>query len=178
MAIKNVNFVLVLDGETKMDKIIDCDKFGTLKRYDYEQEFKGKIAKDNYVSDLLEKIVKKLGGKIDISEYAHPLDEIKGSLIIEKDSFTIYLNPIKTPISDHFQIAHELGHYFLHKEKQSSFSRYGYDAIDKQADMFAFGFLMPKQEFIRYAKKAKNNLDIAAHFEVPLKKVAERQKHI
>src|SRR5687767_2281115 len=64
------------------------------------------------------KIVKKLG--IDLIDY-NLGGEISGLLVIDNNKGTIGYNPNDPPVRQRFTIAHELGHYLLHKSSAELF---------------------------------------------------------
>lgn len=141
---------------------------------------------------FLKKIVAFLGGKIAISETPCSLEETHGSLEIQADgSFTIYLNPLDTPIKDTARVAHDLGHYFLHYKYAPqgeyklplSFRRHGNGQLEVEADIFASEFLIPTRRFIQafnsfcpQTAKQSIQLYLASIFSVPIKLIEKRIK--
>ncbi len=101
-------------------------------------------------------------------------DEVSGILVIENDKGTIGFNPKNSKVRQRFTIAHELGHYLLHKHASSevfvdkdfivkyrSAKQYSFAEIkqEQEANLFAAAILMPK-ELIKaeLSKKDYNDL--------------------
>ncbi|MCY9764809.1 ImmA/IrrE family metallo-endopeptidase [Paenibacillus alvei] len=73
-----------------------------------------------------------------------------GMLVIDEFETTITYNSNHSPEKQHFTIAHELGHYYLHRNKQSQFVDQAKDMLDnsififeQQANAFAAELLLP-----------------------------------
>ncbi|MCX6291629.1 MAG: ImmA/IrrE family metallo-endopeptidase [Bacteroidetes bacterium] len=95
-------------------------------------------------------------------------EEISGVLVIEGDTSTIGYNTRHPEVRQRFTIAHELGHYELHKSKNELFvdknipvilyrdqnSHTGEDKLEQQANSFAAAILMPVS-FLKKEIKAK-----------------------
>src|SRR6059036_3982032 len=65
--------------------------------------------------DELEPIVERLGGRIEIHEFAELYET--GSIRVDGEGrFTIFLPPYTGHLRDRFTVAHELGHYVLHSQ--------------------------------------------------------------
>lgn len=103
----------------------------------------------------IEDIAKKAG--VRVTPYAFD-DDISGVLVIEKGEGTIGYNQSESRVRRRFTIAHEYGHYCLHREKSSVFMDKGFHAmfrskqsgmtedtqlLEKEANMFAAYILMP-----------------------------------
>jgi Zn-dependent peptidase ImmA (M78 family) len=43
-------------------------------------------------------------------------DEVSGAIFFQNDEFSIAINKNKSPVRQNFTAAHELGHYFLHRQ--------------------------------------------------------------
>ncbi len=81
-------------------------------------------------------------------------EHVAGMLKFENDEVNLYVNENQTANRQRFTIAHELGHYILHRDfvqshKISVFYRkdfYNYfDKIEEQANKFAATLLMPER---------------------------------
>ena len=115
----------------------------------------------------IEKIAKKIGLNIVTFKFE---DDIAGALIIEKETGTIGINPTNTIERRRFTIAHELGHYLMHKIGNEFFvdkdflvkwrnaSTSKYNDIEKtqeiEANAFAAAILMPKNLIIAEIEKS------------------------
>lgn len=107
-------------------------------------------------AELLQAIVNQEGIRLQQS----PLHDISGVLIKEDDGrWTIIVNQDDSQTRKLFTIAHELGHYFLHKEKQNKFIEsqfvqnvWARSEITKNVDFeveaneFAANLIMPKSK--------------------------------
>lgn len=86
-------------------------------------------------------------------------EDISGVLVIEGDQATIGYNQNESRVRRRFTIAHELGHYELHKGRSSMFMDKGYKALfrsknsghsdeaqimEQEANAFAASILMPE----------------------------------
>ena len=89
-------------------------------------------------------------------------DTKEESLVIDENEAIIYLPQNSSPARDRFTIAHELGHFFLHKNPGAprvSFTRRGSDKFEWQANWFAAELLMPRDVFLETAAKYCNDED-------------------
>ena len=123
----------------------------------------------------IEEIVSKLGIKISRG----PSREFSGLLIRKDGSALIGVNNSEAPVRQRFTIAHELGHYYLHPQKDT-FVDYRDNKKEivstpreREADMFAAALLMPRdqieKDFRVLAKKgfAEDDLEkLAARYQV------------
>lgn len=99
-------------------------------------------------------------------------DNLSGSLEYLNDRWVITVNALHHEGRQRFTIAHELGHYCLHKRSTNDsfddeiFHRgNGYDSKEFQADSFAGELLMPEDDFRSYINNVSTNInDIADHF--------------
>lgn len=79
-------------------------------------------------------------------------DDISGLLISKKDSTVIGVNPLESMVRQRFTIAHEIGHYILHRDKADLFVDKDYIVLKRsgeksnlelEANAFAASLLMP-----------------------------------
>ena len=127
------------------------------------------LLEDNKIKNVpvdLEKIATSLGLTI---EY-QPLDgEISGCLIRnENGGATIGINSLEHPNRQRFTLAHEIGHYILHKEEstfidrkfyRSSNSKDGKRAEEIEANDFAGQLLMPEEFLIKDIEELQKSQD-------------------
>lgn len=113
---------------------------------------------------------------------------IGGFLLAEENSFKIYLNKILDKKEQTYILAHELGHYMLHKEEfiQSSDIRpfimgddVNYNKLhllkdEIEADVFAMNFLLPEKIFMKYYLKDLSVKTMSDLFNVPIRKIKEK----
>jgi len=118
----------------------------------------------------IEEIAKMRGLKV----MAYPLgDDVSGLLAIQEGVGTIGYNQNEPKVRRRFTIAHELGHYELHKEKSDLFvdKQFIYRsqnsgnnpvnlAMEQEANYFASAILMPTDQ-VRKAIE-QTNMDLAS----------------
>lgn len=145
-----------------------------LNAYDGEQAIAPPI-------DIL-KIVKALG--LTLKEGVFKEENVAGAY--DKASKTIYIAENDPYTRKAFTIAHELGHFFLHKEKEKeTFFRSNALLLDKEekedeqeANCFAASILMPKNIVIRYFNVTRNIERLADIFGVSNSAMSWRLKNI
>ena len=100
----------------------------------------------------LEPVVARLGGEVRPAPQNSKSEPGSGSITVHPgQGFTIQLSSYAGPYRQHFTIAHELGHYFLHAEagaKHISIERFGSNRVEWEANWFAAGFLLPEEQFV------------------------------
>jgi len=100
----------------------------------------------------------------------YPLeDSVSGLLVIENGQGIIGYNQNESRVRRRFTIAHELGHFILHRDKanlfvdkqfkvyrsQNSSTDATKQAYEKEANAFAASLLMPEQLIIKEVEKTK-----------------------
>lgn len=139
----------------------------------FSQDVRNKIIEINprytCLNSLLKEFLKLLNISLIINSEQKPFYK-------KKDDTCIVLPSYTSPLQDNFIIAHELGHYFLHNNNYN-------DSIGSianiQANRFAMGLLLPKDDFIKARKQYNDDaMVIAAKFEVPVSIVKERMTYI
>ena len=128
--------------------------------------------------DMLDKIpvdIIKIANSLGIKVYQCQFKEqgICGAILKEKDKFKIYVKTDDAQVRKRFTVAHELGHFLLHKEKLEDEH---YDDImfrgnlsseeEEEANYFASCLLMNKESLIKISKFIKNKSELAKMFEV------------
>ncbi len=125
----------------------------------------------------LKPFVERLGGRLRYVDLSSTNVERTGAMQVNGDGdFDIYLSLDTPPVRNRFTIAHELGHYFLHyplvKEKTGEsrmfVQRYGTGKrVEWEANWFAAGLLMPKEEFEPAIEEFGGDIEaIARRFDV------------
>lgn len=129
------------------------------------------LINDNKLPVDLNKIAKKLGVEI----IKHDLgDNVSGVLYIDKGQGIIGYNPNESRVRQRFTIAHELGHYVLHRLNKELFvshkssklffrndkSKTGEYKLEREANAFAAALLMPKEILIEEFNRVTYNLNI------------------
>lgn len=118
--------------------------------------------------------VKNLAEKIGIIICQKPFNEdISGHLRLDGDKWTITVNKLHHPLRKRYTIAHEMAHYFLHRneeiyfEDQIFFRGLERSAMEWEANKFASEILMPETEFKRLLSEGTKGVeDLAKKFEV------------
>jgi predicted transcriptional regulator len=114
-------------------------------------------------------LAERLGGRIAYLQMDEWLAE-NGSIFVHGEAdFDITLPRYTSPNRDHFTVAHELGHYFLHSEQGQVpiiAYRQGSTRIEWEANWFAASLLMPRKAFRDAWKKHSNLAMIASLFGV------------
>lgn len=125
--------------------------------------------------------------KIKVYETDSFSDLQSGSITFDGSNYAIYVNQFHAPTRKAFSIAHEIGHYLLHREKINEKSElvtntktpingierskrvYGSDEEirnERQANEFAASLLMPEEEFKKSFEAAKDINEVAQEFGV------------
>lgn len=121
----------------------------------------------------IEELIRVLG----IGLRIHPLpDQKSGYMRFENGRWIIGVNSLHHPNRQRFTMAHELGHYILHKDEIGNFEdtilfRQGSDftgaPLENEANQFASELLMPENEFRDVVPRLSGQIDdIAKHFQV------------
>lgn len=107
--------------------------------------------KELFGRELLTEILGTTRSKIESVEHpAFYLGSEPYSMVVgENGYFTIYLINLSLPFENNFQIAHDLGHYFLHyvlstEKTVKKFPRFSIEPMEFQANRFAGSLLMPE----------------------------------
>lgn len=127
------------------------------------RELRKQLYKGSRKTDI-KKVAKHLG--VRVIEQALP-DDTSGVLVVDKGVPTVIVNASEGPYRQKFTIAHELGHFYMHKptgihvDKKSAWayrnesSKLGTDMIEVEANQFAAEILMPEEVIGGYQKKHK-----------------------
>ncbi len=152
---------------------------------DKTKAFIDKYADTFAVSPIeLRDIIKAEG--IDILEQTLP-DDLSGLLIIKGESKLIGVNFDNKPVRKRFTLAHELGHFVLHKDESSIFKdnqlfkrqSEGYSSreerMEQEANYFAASILMPEilvrrevESLHKDLHDEENLMELADRFQVSL----------
>lgn len=102
--------------------------------------------------------------------------EESGSLSFnsETEQWVITINSLHHPKRQRFTFAHELAHYFLHRNTRHKFSDTVFfradnvnSTLEYEANNFAGALLMPKDSFVNFVRNNSNNIeDISNEFNV------------
>lgn len=130
----------------------------------------------------IERLINSFGVKIKIIPMA---DEISGHLSLSNGAWEIAVNALHHPKRQRFTLAHELGHYILHRwkcqrfEDSKLFRNNESNPMEVEANNYAADLLMPESEFRRYINEVSKNInDIADQFNVSAFAVRIRAKNL
>jgi len=123
----------------------------------------------SYPENNILEIVKEFGIKVYVTCFSE-IDGMTGVCgVINNETAEIYLNKEHSKVRNTFTLAHELGHFFLHKDPSLKFR------VDKclennseeiEANYFAASFLVPKEKLLLILRETKNIPAIAQYFAV------------
>lgn len=116
--------------------------------------------------------VERLALALGIRVIYEPMDgELSGKLVRKDLTYLMTINSLHHPNRQRFTIAHELGHYCLHRSMGDEFIdkiffRGGESSrTEAEANRFAAAILMPEDEFTRFVKSTSQKIeDIADNF--------------
>lgn len=119
-------------------------------------------------------------------EYLPLPSSISGSLSRRGKTWIIRINSLHHPHRQKFTLAHELGHYVLHKNECDSFTDTVFfrgmsnDNIERAANQFASELLMPKGRVDKLINECgvRNIGDLATHFGVSAVAMLNRIKDL
>nr|WP_249130836.1 ImmA/IrrE family metallo-endopeptidase [Bradyrhizobium diazoefficiens] len=118
----------------------------------------------------IERVVQDLGGRIHLNDFWDNAAKTGSLTVHGLRNFEIFVPSHTTHERDQFTIAHELGHYILHylpnvdprAEAELQIDRYGDSAIEAEANLFAYAFLMPEILFREAYTRFEGNLSAVA----------------
>lgn len=100
-----------------------------------------------------------------------PLEnDTSGYLEEGAEGWGIFVNALHHPRRQRFTVAHELGHFFLHKDRKKKFIdkklfRNGEsNQIETQANKFAADLLMPEIDFKEYVTNSSSKVEFIAEY--------------
>lgn len=101
------------------------------------------------------------------------------------EGWAIEVNALYHPTRQRFAIAHQLGHYFLHRDQQQLFEAENFfhqaseTGIDAEATLFALRLLMPEGAFREQRDRLDGSIEaMAKHFHVSSLAVRFRAKSL
>ncbi|EAA8812185.1 ImmA/IrrE family metallo-endopeptidase [Salmonella enterica subsp. enterica serovar Agama] len=116
----------------------------------------------------LDDFISKIG--IDLQRTAMA-DELSGMLQKNAEGrWTITVNSLHHPKRQRFTLAHELGHYFLHRNRAKSFVDEALyrsthmDSMEYEANNFAGALLMPKNQLITFMNSNGPNAELISEY--------------
>lgn len=112
-------------------------------------------------------------------------NDISGKLSKEGNDYVITVEKRHPENRQRFTIAHELAHYFLHKDLKEKFEDTIFfrgadsDTFEFQANLFAGDILMPKDEFLEQIRKGNSEIEnLAKYFGVSTLAIRVRAKQL
>lgn len=97
-------------------------------------------------------------------------DEESGKIFFKNNKYSIWVNASHLPARRRFTVAHELGHYYHHKDfldqegQILERNKLGFDEKEVQANAFAAELLMPKLHFLKKYSELKKIQLLAEYF--------------
>jgi Zn-dependent peptidase ImmA (M78 family) len=125
----------------------------------------------SYSDDFnIERVVEDLGGQVFLTDFWENSAKTGSLTVHGLRNFEIFVPSHTTHERDRFTIAHELGHYILHylpnvdprAESGFQIDRYGDSAVETEANLFAFAFLMPAGAFADSYRQFESDLSAVA----------------
>lgn len=154
-------------------------------------EHKKPMAEANRISSMLNAVLGKERFPVKVDELAveysrqcfpdSPIDKVEGADLEDFDGLLkakkdrskwliLYNSAVSSEGRKRFTIAHEFGHYILHRHQQTEFACGDDDIesgdsrdIESEADLFASTLLMPLDDFRRQVDGQKINFDLLGH---------------
>lgn len=145
--------------------------------------------KEQYIHTVPVNIIG-LANALGISVYGIDIDNdnLSGYIAKDKDGYYICVNRKHPATRQQFTIAHEIGHFILHKDvldsgnlpptmykvgdgiipalARSDYNSPIYREMETEANKFAAELLMPKEEFIKKANECEDLVELALAFKV------------
>lgn len=120
---------------------------------------------------------------IQLDCWHYPNDHFSGMLWEKNKKYIIVYNGNLPKTRKLFTMAHELGHYFLHRYLQPSFFcqklfRQAPDLREREANVFAAELIMPEEVMVQYIRRNAPIKAIAKGLGVSEEAVRYRVKHI
>lgn len=132
----------------------------------------------SYPRDGLLDITSALGIEVKTIDFQEFGDKVSG--VIQRDPPVIFLNDRHTKERQTFTLAHEIGHFVLHKGTKLRIDKYNYkvDTVEAkeetEANYFAATLLMPRTELISILEKISDLDQVAKYFGVSAPAVINR----
>lgn len=154
------------------------------------EKIKNILSKYNVYPRNIVEICNEMG--ITVQETSQLRDDISGIIFKENDKYYILVNKNHSIGRKSFTIAHELGHYVLHKDlldKENELVSFiksngkdcptlarglEYNKRETQANNFAADVLMPQTEFLKICEEATSIEEVANYFGVSVSAASVR----
>lgn len=145
--------------------------------------------KEKYIHKIPVDVIA-LAEELGISVYCVPMENegLSGYISKDADGYYICVNKNHAATRQQFTIAHEIGHFILHRDALDSgkllptmykigdgitpalaradYNSPVYRAMETEANKFAAELLMPKDEFIKKANECEDLIELAQAFKV------------
>lgn len=145
--------------------------------------------KEKYIHEIPVNVIG-LANELGITVYETDIknDKVSGYISKDNDGYYICVNKKHAATRQLFTIAHEIGHYILHKDvldtgnllptmykvgngitpalARADYNSAEYRAMETEANRFAASLLMPREEFIRKADECEDLVELALAFKV------------
>ena len=145
-----------------------------------------KAKKDGYISNNVTNIKSIIENEgVDIKYCDDMPSSMSGKLEYTNDKWTISVNNNHHPNRRRFTMAHELAHYFLHRDSSASFEDTtffrddSYTPIEYAANSFASQLLMPEEDVRKCINSGVKSLNtLAGNFNVSVDAMKNRIKSL
>ena len=118
--------------------------------------------------------VGKICASLGIEALHYPMkDDESGKIFLKDSKYFIRVNASHLPARRRFTVAHELGHYYYHKDfldkesqilERNNYSGLGFDAKEVEANAFAAELLMPRIHFLQKYAELRKIHSLAEYF--------------
>lgn len=127
-----------------------------------------------------------LASALGINLKSYPMsDDVSGHLCLSNGKWEISINSLHHPKRQRFTLAHELGHYILHRwrcqnfEDKKLFRNTDSNPMEAEANEYAANLMMPENEFRTFVQTRSSKInDLADHFDVSAIAVRVRAKKL
>lgn len=150
------------------------------------------VLQDNFIVSApinIRDIVSNYGLQVEERDFGNELNQVAG--FIDPKSRTIYLNKNDSDKRKNFTIAHELGHWILHRDKlemepekyailyRIPLGQLSKDLVESEANCFAANLLVPKIYLEEFTKKGvTDQYQLADAFNVSAEVIGFRSKDV
>jgi Zn-dependent peptidase ImmA (M78 family) len=137
------------------------------------------------INEKIEREAERLLSQLDMTAVPTPIEDVAdllglrisrapsvefSGLLLRKDGMALIgVNSSEAPARQRFTIAHEIGHFILHPQKDAFVdfrktlsSGDARDPRERQADMFAAAILMPRRALLKDFRKLAGDVDRAS----------------
>lgn len=144
------------------------------KSYNFVKDQVQKILKENYIDTPpvnAKELAENYGLTVNFVDFPEKYKSVCG--FIDFENATMYVSNADKTVRQNFTIAHELGHWILHRENQQAYKVLlrrpiggETEDMEKEANVFAAELLVPADMLKKYKKQGLSNFELAEIFMV------------